>query len=219
MKTIGDLPHSLCRYSENPHIAKSSLPFGLSINGPTIMFERTLFSQHGVHYRTDVGAADDYLFVVECSKYRGISTLPEVLYLYRKHSAQITNTQRDDQHEFSKRIRLKQLEQMGLHPSDDEIVLHEAICMWQVDGDRDHIRKIEEWLVKLKSTNLRTGTYPKRAFAQVVADHWFSACTRNTKLGLWVYNTFFNSSLARDLPLEAPRKLKFFVKCAARQLA
>ena len=90
MRTFGDLPHSVCRYPGDPKIAQSILPFRLPVTGPTIMFDRSLYLERGIRYRTHVGAADDYFFIVDCSKYCGISSVPEVLYLYRRHPTQIT---------------------------------------------------------------------------------------------------------------------------------
>lgn len=215
MHTFWQSKQELVRYPEDPDIALCTLPFQMPFVGGSLMFDRRLYAERGVHYNPHVGATDDYLFIVECSKYCRVSSVPEVLYRYRSHSMQVTKVQKQQQQWFARQIRLQQLEELGLQPSDDEISLHESICTWQVEGDKERVKKIEDWLVKLKSTNLRNGKYPKTAFARVLADYWFAACTRNARLGLWTYKTFLGSPLATDASMRASHKLKFLVKCAA----
>ncbi len=215
MRTFWHSKQHLIRYPEDPDIALCTLPFQMPFVGGSLMFDRRLYSERGVRYNTHVGATDDYLFIVECSKYCRVSSVPEVLFLYRNHPLQVTKVQKEQQQWFAKQIRLQQLEELGLQPSEAEISLHESICTWQVEGDKEWVKQIEDWLVKLKSTNLRNGKYPKSAFARVLADYWFAACARNARLGLWTYRTFLGSPLATDSNLGARRKLKFLVKCAA----
>ena len=213
MRTFGDSSHSLCRYPQDPQIAQSTLHFQLPVIGPAVMFEKTLYSGRGVRRNSNVGAADDYLFIVECSKYTGISSIPEVLYLYRQHATQITKTHRSQQHQFAKQIRLQQLEELGMQPTEDEINVHEKICTWQMEGDQSSVEKIEDWLAKLKLTNVGKQKYPQEAFALVLWEYWFAACTRNSHLGLWAYRKLYNSALSADMNLEIGRKLKLLAKC------
>jgi glycosyltransferase involved in cell wall biosynthesis len=214
VRTFGHSKQKLVRYPCDPDIALCTLPFQMPFGGGSVMFDRRLHSERGVNYSPDVSATDDYLFILECSKFCAISSVPEVLYLYRQHPSQVTKTQRTQQDKFARQIRLRQLEELGLQPSEDEMDLHEAICTWQMDGDRSWVKKIEDWLVRLKSTNLKNGKYPKNAFARVLAGYWFAACTRNARLGIWSYKTFFGSPLAADSELGNRTKLKFLAKCA-----
>ena len=219
IRTFGRSKQHSIRYPYDPNVALCTLPFQMPLGGGSLMFDRRFYSEHGVRYNADVGATDDYLFVVECSKYGRVSSVPEVLYRYRRHPMQVTEVLKEQQHRFARQIRLRQLEELGLQPSDDELSLHESICTWKVEGDKQWVMKIEDWLVKLKATNLRNGKYPKSAFARVLADYWFAACTRNARLGLWTYKTFLGSPLATDSNLGTRRKLKFLVKCAANNFA
>jgi glycosyltransferase involved in cell wall biosynthesis len=215
METFWQSPQHLVSYPTDPDLALCTLPFQMPLIGGSVMFDRRLYSERRVHYNPNVGATDDYLFIVECSKYCRVSSVSEVLYRYRCHPLQVTKVRKEQQHKFAKQIRQQQLEELGVQPTEDEINVHESISTWQVDGDQDWVKKIEAWLVKLKSTNLRNERYPKGAFAHVLADYWFATCTRNARLGLWSYKTFFDSPLAADSKLGARRRLKFLAKCVA----
>jgi glycosyltransferase involved in cell wall biosynthesis len=210
-----DSEESLVRYPQEPDIALCTLPFQMSIAGPSLMFRRRLWSEDGVRYRVGIGATDDYLFLVECAKHSHVSSIPEVLYRYRCHSMQVTDRERDRQDRFARQIRLQQLEDLGLEPTEDEIKLHESICTWQLEGDQDWVKKVEAWLVKLKSINLKNRKYPSSAFARVVGDYWFAVCTRNARLGLWAYKTFVASPVAHDPGPRTDEKLKLLAKCVA----
>lgn len=213
MRTLGEGESKLVRYPDDPDVALSTLPFKLPIVGGSLMFMRTLYSEKGVRYNPHVGATDDYLFVIDCSKYCQLASIPEVLYHYRRHATQVTSTQRERQHHFARQIRLQQLEELGIQPSEDEIDTHEAICTWDLEGDQVWVEKTEKWLAKMKLTNVRKQKYPQEAFARVLSDYWFAVCTRNAHLGLWAYRTFYNSQLSADRSLETGRKLKFLAKC------
>lgn len=210
-----DTEERLVRYPEEPDIVLCTLPFQMPFAGPSIMMERRLWSDVGVRYQADIGATDDYLFIVECAKHCKVSSVPEVLYRYRHHSTQITQVQREQQDRFAGQIRLRQLKDLGLRPSEDEIRLHESLCTWQLEGDQDWVKRIESWLVKLKSANLKNRKYPSTAFARVIANYWFAACTRNARLGLWAYKTFVASPVANDPSPRTDVKLKLLAKCVA----
>jgi glycosyltransferase involved in cell wall biosynthesis len=213
MHTFADSTQRLVSYPTDPDVALCSLLFRMPFVGGSIVFDRTLYSQQGIHYSSGVGATDDYLFIVECAKYGRIASLPEVLYRYRSHPAQVTKTQREQQHRFARLIRLRQLEDLGLRVSESEISVHEAISTWEMQGDRQWVKQAEDWLVKLQTTNLAKRRYPTNKFAQVLADYWFAVCTRNSVLGSWVYETFLASPLTRDVTIAARQKLKFRLKC------
>jgi glycosyltransferase involved in cell wall biosynthesis len=212
---FSDSEEMLVRYPHEPDIALCTLPFQMSFAGGSIMFDRSLWSKTGLRYQTGIGATDDYLFIVESTKHCKLSSVPEALYRYRNHSAQVTQLQKEQQHRFARNIRLQQLQSLGLEPTEDEINLHESISMWQLEGDRDWVKKVGAWLVKLKSINLKNRKYPSSAFARVVGDYWFAVCTRNARLGLWAYKTFVASPVAHDPGPRTDEKLKLLAKCVA----
>jgi Glycosyl transferase family 2 len=213
--SFGDAEEILVRYPEEPDIALCTLPFQMPFAGGSVMFERELWSKTGLRYQTGIGATDDYQFIVECAKHSKVSSVPEVLYRYRNHSAQVTQVQREQQQRFARQIRLHQLEHLGLVPTEDEVNLHESVCAWQMEGDQDRVKKIETWLMKLRSTNLKNRKYPVGAFARVVGNYWFAVCTRNARLGLWAYKTYVASPVAGNPGPRPNEKLKLFAKCVA----
>ncbi|MGE0882724.1 MAG: glycosyltransferase family 2 protein [Blastocatellales bacterium] len=216
MYTFNDEKKTLFRYPTDPEIAKSTLPFQLSIVGPSIMFVRETYLNSGVSYNVNVGATDDYLFVVELSKYCRLASIPEALYLYRQHHMQITRREEDRQSKFTRQIRLSQLEELDLQPTIEELDIHEAISSWGLIGDKSTLESAERWLTKLQQANATSHIYPEPAFSQVLGNYWFSICLRHAKLGFWIYQKFSQTVLARNSNTSWPQRIKLLAKCIAR---
>lgn len=202
-------------YPTDPDIARSMLPFQLSVAAPSIMFVREMYLRTGVRHNPNVGATDDYLFVVDCSKYCRLSSLPEVLYFYRLHPAQVTKREEDRQSKFTRQIRLMQLEELGLRPSEAELNVHEAISSWRLTGGKNVIVQAEAWLLKLKQANALRLLYPEPAFTQVLSNYWFSLCTRHAKLGFWTYRRYSQWPLSREVSVSLGKRMKLLIKCIA----
>jgi glycosyltransferase involved in cell wall biosynthesis len=204
---------TLHQYPSEPDIAKSMLPFQLSVAGPSIAFRRDTYLRIPVRNSPDVGATDDYLFVVECSKYFRFASVPEPLYRYRIHPEQVTNRESERQHKFTRQIRLKQLEELGLKPHGDELDLHEAISDWRLFGGEELIEKAHDWLNKLKRANALQPLYPEPAFSLVLRNYWFSLCLRHSRLGAWIYQRFSESPLTKGTRVRLGDRLKLLAKC------
>lgn len=204
---------TLNRYPSDPDIAKSMLPFQLPVDGGSIMLARQTYLQSGVVNNPDVGATDDYLFVVECSKYFRFASVPEPLYFYRIHPAQVTRREGDRQNKFARQIRLMQLEELGLKPTKAELDIHEAISEWRLAGDKDVIQAAEDWLMKLKRANALQAQYPEAAFSQVLGSYWLGLCMRHARLGFWTYQRFSESHLTQGAQVGLGQRLKLLAKC------
>jgi hypothetical protein len=206
---------TLFRYPTDPDIAKSMLPFQLSVVGGSIMFDRAMYLRTGVRNRLDIGATDDYMFVVEYSKHCRISSIPEPLYLYRIHPEQVSRREKGSQIKFARQIKLMQLEELGLLPNEVELDLHDAISCWQLMGDKLVLKQAEEWLVKLKQANQQRSMYPEPAFSQVLGKYWFSLCLRHAKFGIWTYRQFSQSRLTELANINWRQRTRLLAKCLA----
>ncbi len=204
---------TLFQYPTDPDIAKSMLPFQLSVVGGSIMFARAMYLQIGVRNRQNIGATDDYMFVVEYSKHCRISSIPEVLYLYRIHPEQVSRREKGIQDKFAKQIRLMQLEELGLQVSEDDLDLHDSISCWRPLGSRFALSQAEDWLVKLKRANEKNLIYKESAFSQVLGNYWYTLCLRHSKFGLWTYRQYSQSLLAVQVNISWRQRSKLLAKC------
>ncbi|MCK7484525.1 MAG: hypothetical protein MZU97_02475 [Bacillus subtilis] len=65
------------------------------------------------------------------------------------------------------------LEKMGLNPTSDELYLHQAICPMReppMPVDIDFAHKSQVWLNKLYEANLKSKTYPEKAFEELLKE-------------------------------------------------
>lgn len=204
---------TLLSFPTDPDIAKSMLLFQLSVVGGSIMFTRDMYLQTGVRNKPNVGATDDYLFVVEFSKHSRVASIPEPLYLYRIHPAQISTVEKDRENRFARQIRLMQLEELGIQPDEDELDIHQAISCWRLLGEKSEIAQAENWLMKLKQANALRQLYPEPAFSQVLCNYWFSFCLRHSRFGSWTYQRFAQTRLAEGAKVGWAQRMKLFAKC------
>jgi glycosyltransferase involved in cell wall biosynthesis len=204
------------RFPTDPDIAKSTLPFQLSVAGASIMFSRDWYLSCGVKHDSTVGATDDYLFIVECSTHSRFMSLSQPLYFYRTHQEQVTRRESDKQQKFTRQIRLLQLNRLGLEPTEEELNTHEAISDWRLQGDEKTIDAAHNWLIKMKVANSIRSLYPEPAFSSVLGNYWFALCLRHSALGLRIYRQFSKSPLSRKTLFSLDR-LKILAKSVAGQ--
>lgn len=105
---------------ENNNDIKDELFFSCSMLHPTVIFKRDL----NLQYFSDFPRAEDY--DLWCRKINELkfANIPKVLLHYRIHNCQVGQAKKTKQNQDSNLIRLRNLENIGLHLSDEELRIY-----------------------------------------------------------------------------------------------
>jgi glycosyltransferase involved in cell wall biosynthesis len=174
------------------------LVFDCSMAHPTVMFNRTCLQKARLSYDSAYPYAQDYELWCRAVHGLTLANIPEVLLTRRLHASQVGRRDANAQQVWSEKIRRRQLEQIGLSPSAEQIALHEAISTWSWPRTEGWIREAEDWLCALRQANRTRALYPEPEFSAVIGERWLAICQSvQGTLG----SRFWRSSLSDALDL------------------
>jgi hypothetical protein len=101
------------------------------------------------------------------------------------------------QRNFADQVRYKQLLWLGMTPSSADLGLHTSISYREYEKSKEYADRAEEWLKRLLQANDEMKIYPSAAFFDALAERWREICANLTVFGLWAYNRFSESPLAK----------------------
>jgi glycosyltransferase involved in cell wall biosynthesis len=220
VKTFGGNSTSEWRYPINPDYLRCRMIFDNPFTISSIMVRRRLLLSLDKYFDLEFPPAEDYELWERLSKVSRVSNIPEILTRYRFHGQQTSHSQDGiiKQKISVWKIQLKQLNELGINPSDQEKDLHLKIGVgWFFERSRTAVLASERWLSILKEANAEHKKYPEPDFSNVLGDRWFSVCSSATALGLWTWKTFRQSQLGKNNTIKSFSIIKFFIKCMIRK--
>jgi hypothetical protein len=180
---------------------------------PTVCLRRAWFERNGLRYDADYAHAEDYDLWRRAIARFPLANLGEELLRYRVHDASVTRRHRAAQQASAAKIHRQLLAELGLSPSDDELVIHAG---GRIGEPLPPLPETERWLQTLLDANRACGRYPERAFGRLVGRRWLHAANGATGEGQSAWACFARSPLSRHVPLRA--RLRTTARAAARAL-
>lgn len=211
VKTIGASGGAIWRYPVDDGTLRSLLIFNPPFANTSTVVRREAFQAANLRFDLSFAQAQDYDLWERAAPHVLFATLPEVLVLYRLHPRQVTETRFEQQVRFSGRVRARQIVRLGIHPTNEELELHQRLAQFTLDESRAAVNRAEDWLQRLLDANQRQGVFPKREFASVIGQRWFFACRGATRLGLWTWKKYWSSPLNAYYEMRRPTRVKFLV--------
>lgn len=212
VETIGEPAGDLWRYPSDPEIIRCQLLFESVIAHPSVMMRRTLFGKARLSYSSLYPHAEDYDLWVRSAKSFALSNIASVLLLRRVHSQQVGVREREEQRAAAARIRVAQIEDLGIKPTSVELDLHQSISLWEVQATKEFVMQAHAWLQKLKAANRKISLYPEPAFSQVLGERWFAVCNAASGFGPWTWEIFRRSPLRAGAALSWKKRFKLLLK-------
>lgn len=194
---------------------RTVLLFNSSLAHPTVMFRTSVLRDHAVAYDREFRHAEDYEMWVRLTQYTKLANLPDVLLQYRVHPAQVSRTASVGLHDTAVKVRAKVLERLGIHPTENEIALHNALGSGQTLSGTDALHDAEMWLRKLIRANEQSRYAEPAVFNAYLSGIFQDICAR-ASVGLRGYRYYFASPLAQYRPTNFMLNTKFLIKCLIR---
>ena len=205
------------RYPTSPDEVHASVLFRAPFLHPGVMIRRALFQEVcGLRYDESLFVAQDYMLWHQLLKHTKGANLPECLTRYRISSAQLTRAKAEVKAKEGQYVRLSILRDLGIEPSASEQTLHMMVLGDNWPKTPEFFKSAAEWLEALYEANERSEVFPQRAFAKMLAKHFFFQCqcsSRRSFRGDRVYarlkfNTAYSPRLSEKLRLTAKALLK-----------
>ncbi len=216
IETMGTSNGNVRRYPPDDATIRSWLLFESVLAHPSVMMRRDLFVKTGLLYNAAYVHAEDYELWVRAARHTALANLPKILLRYRLHPQQVVEKHEATKLNSARLVRLTQLEHLGIRPTEEELVLHQALSTWQFEATPDFIGASFTWLRKLHTANHASRVYPEPAFLNVLGQRWSALCATATHLGLWTFRTFWRPPFRANAGLTWKQMLKFAIKCGIR---
>ena len=185
-------------YPASHRAIHARLLFDCPMAHPTVMFDRLHLQKARLSYDSSYPCAQDYDLWCRAVRDLTLANVPEVLLVRRLHGEQVGRREANAQQRWAARIRRRQLQQLGLEPSDGQAAVHEAISTWSWTPTEAFLQAAEDWLHRLRQANRTADAYPEPEFSAVVGERWMAICRSvDPKLG----RRFWNSPLSEALDL------------------
>lgn len=152
---------------------KSLALFYSPIYHPTVLIRNNMLKRYNLSYNPSFTHAEDYELWVRIMKKAKVANLKEVLLFHRIHPGEVGNIYKQTQVESANRVRLYQLNKLGIFPKPEELAVHQAISYWQFKPDKEFVHAARLWLKKLFIANLKKNYYHQLIFFKVLAEKWF----------------------------------------------
>jgi len=219
LETFGIPPKSRwCPPADDAQIRCEHL-FHSVIYHPTVILRKDFFAKHNLSYNKQMTHAEDYDLWVRAGQVMHLANIPEILLHYRIHHDSVGKIYSDEQYQCSQEIRTRQLRELRIEPSDEEIRLHSRLSLAEFETSREFVKQAKQWLLKVQLANKTQGLFPDPVFSAVLTNKWFELCNSVTKLGFWVFRKFYQAPLKSQLRLPWKTQIKFFIKCVVKRPA
>lgn len=216
VKTFGASGGEVWRYPVDDGTLRGMLLFNPPFANSSTMMRREALQTANLRFDLSFAQAQDYDLWARAALHTRFANLPEVLMLYRLHERQVTEAFSEQQAGLSGRVRLRQLDRLGIQPTAEEFSLHQALAQLTLDASRQSLERAEEWLRRLFAANGEHGVFPEPEFAQVIGQRWFFACRSATQLGRWTWKKYWSSPLSAYYEMRQRTWLKFFAFTLAK---
>lgn len=215
---FGEVRDAVKTYPTRPEDVRCQLLFDGAIAHPSVCLRRGWFARHGLRFDEAYPYAEDYELWCRASEIFPLANLDEVLLRHRVHARSVTRRHARAQEETVRRIQREALVRLGVHPSEQDLLLHRAVSGSRRCEEMPPLPRMEAWLLELLRANARQGTHPAAAFERAVGGRWLAAARRAVAAG-WTdaLPVFLRSPLCRYVDLAD--RLRLLLQAAKRTLS
>lgn len=173
LQLINNKANDIWRCPSDHETIKSLSLFYSSIYHPTVFIRVNILKKNNLSYNQSFIHAEDYELWVRIMEKTRVANLKEVLLFHRIHSNEVGNIYKQIQVKNANRVRLYQLNKLGIYPTSEEFKVHQAISYWQFKSDKKFVKVARLWLKKLFIANFKKNYYHQLTFFKVLFGKWF----------------------------------------------
>lgn len=165
LKNVG-LIDEIWTDDSDPSINKAKVLFGNPLGHPTSVFRLNMLKENNIRYKNGYPFIEDYKLFSDLNSITLFSSVPDVLYQYRRlpHTSTIANS--DTLQERIKLVHVEVLNQLlGRIPTNVELKIHFDFYKGVY---RLRLQEYKKWAIELISANKQNPIYPSKELMQVI---------------------------------------------------
>lgn len=220
IERFGSNDHSQARPPTDPELLRCLLLFTPIIPNATVMLRLQLVRQYDIGYDRSLPIAEDYDFVLQCSRHFQVGIVPHLLYRYRVTEDSLMqryNGSEEDSYAVTKVVFGRSLASFGIEATESDLRAHRSLNTGQVFTDFAQYRRASEWLLRLIDHNNCIKQYDRAAFRRACTDRLYFISKKATRFGMRTLYFYVRTAVAHGLLYLSPLPLlKFFVRCLIR---
>jgi glycosyltransferase involved in cell wall biosynthesis len=212
LRSLGEQHPYRFRYEAQHDAIVCNLLFGSPMPHPAVLFRAEAVADLDGPYHDDYPHTEDYALWIRLSGTTRFANISKVLFLYRQHPTQVTRVFPHHQRD----LRGMLLRRLGIDPTPEEEMLHEAVALWTFGDDPAVLDGIHTWLMRLLDANATAAVYQQSAFLMVLAGRWKTILHYFTRHGHSLLRPYHDSVLTRNARGSAACDLALAVKFLIR---
>lgn len=165
------------------------LLFNSTFAHPAVMFRRSVLQTHNLNYHHDKG--EDFELWTRAVKVTKLANLKECLIKYRLGVGISFNACKADYERCFWQIIRQQLDKLPGKICEAEIITHRQMADYTYRPDRQFLKLMFAWLIKIKAINRQAKLYQAAALNRVLARQWLAVCQRAGKAKLLTWPEFW----------------------------
>ncbi len=184
---------------------------------PSVIMRKSMIDTFDVKFDSAYIHAEDYDFFVRIGEKYKLANIQTALLKYRIHERSVSASNKAIQNNNSALVKKRLFEKTGLAISENDIDFFRTVMQHEYEFTKDYLHKAELLLDKLVAANKISAYFENVFFDTYVAQLWFNVAFNSSRLGMFAFNKFSNSSLAKYHTLSGLDKMKFFIKALLKQ--
>lgn len=172
---------------------KVAFLFYTAVAHPTIIMRKEFFDKHDLKYDESKRCAEDYDLWTRAVGIFKFANLKDILLSYRLHDSNASSLRAEEHRVANADILKRQLSEIGVVPTDEEIDLHMCLYWGPYEHERSFVIRAEKWLLKLIEANKRERYFDSGALRRELRKVFFKVC-RGSSLGFF-WGKFFLISI------------------------
>ena len=194
-QTFGAKNTTIMRQPTDPEELKVNLLFRTSLIHPTVIMRKEFLDKNNLRYRNaadGVAYVEDYDLWTRAARCGTLANLPETLLLYRRHDKQASIEHKDIEIHKGKDIIARQLENLGLSPTDQELDTAMALKRYLFMDQNNFPMQLENLFVKIYTANSTKHIYTEAALEKVFGQFWLEMALAYRAHGKDIWKEFWN---------------------------
>jgi len=211
MRTFGEGSSKVFKYPLTPEECKVHLLFNIPILHPSLVLRKALVEKYGIKYKQEFFPADDMELLAVNSDQIKYANIPEVLFHYRVHEKQASNTMSEVHDKLKLKVQLIMLRKILPDNTSDEIDLFWKISFNHFDYTTEFLKRCETLLKKITGNNKVMKVFDQEALEDKIQQVWFSLCTDLASHKVYTFKIFSTSTLIKVLHFNMAY-IRFYIK-------
>lgn len=217
IELIGDQAGVVWEYPTEHDIIVANMLFENQLAHASVMMRREILEETA--YDEAFARSQDYdLWVRLVTGGVKLANLSEILLQYRLHSGQVGVQHGGEQILLADRVRLRQLQNLGLTHTKYELLLHQKLSTYQFEQSGAFLKDAADWLEKIERANCDVNYFEQAALQRVLGERWWATLKHLQGVGWQTWRAYWRSPLRAWLNISLYERLKLFLYCLWHQV-